>query len=67
MTRKNYVDLAERLKAGSDKFSSFEDYAEAVGIAADFFAADNARFDRERFLDAALPSDLAVQTWKAAA
>jgi len=52
MTRKDYIDYAERLRAREDQFIDPTDYRIAVKIAAEFFAADNPRFDHDRFVAA---------------
>jgi hypothetical protein len=57
MSRKHYIDLADRLRAERDDFDTPADYERAVEIAALFFAADNPRFDRGRFLDRAFKTD----------
>ena len=70
MTRKDYIAFAERFKAekpADPPYGNFGDttYFAANGVwcrmvqsAADTFAADNSRFDRSRFLQAAGLLDL---------
>jgi hypothetical protein len=58
MTRKDYVLLAEALNAAfsrstADKADKADGIARAAIELADALAADNPRFDRERFLKAA--------------
>lgn len=54
MTRKDYVLVAEHLAKGWPVEEAHRSgYSTAILRVADAFAADNGRFDRERFLTAA--------------
>ena len=52
MTRKNYVRAAEILSGLNANGFEVSGYEELCNAFADMFAADNSRFDRERFLTA---------------
>ena len=52
MTRKDYVLIASALKANRDKWVVTPTWLDAVYSVADALKADNARFDRARFLAA---------------
>ena len=54
MTTKNYQALAEALSSGTDSYG-FEFVVDKV---ADVLAADNARFDREKFFVAVFGEDV---------
>ena len=54
MTRKDYIAFAERFQQEKpDDIFAFTTWRRMVWAAADIFAADNPRFDRSRFLQAA--------------
>lgn len=53
MTRKNYQALAEALSSGTDSYG-FEFVVDNV---ADVLAADNPRFDRDKFMVAVFGED----------
>ena len=54
MTRKDYVALAEALRVAGDMLNTGIGVHEAYVVAvADVLAADNPRFDRDRFYKAA--------------
>lgn len=60
MTRKDYVLIAQALKAHAPEVSAYTQYADGFNTAhakiaaklADSLARDNPRFDRARFLEA---------------
>jgi hypothetical protein len=54
MTKKNYQDLAGALSIGADEYG-FEFVVDNV---ADVLAADNPRFDREKFFIAVFGEDV---------
>ena len=53
MTRKDYVAIAEVIADAKDRFNMDGAGQYITGRLADMLAADNPRFDRERFLKAA--------------
>lgn len=53
MTRKDYVLIAEKLKANRPDQDDLAGYDDATVAVADALGADNFRFDRVRFLKAA--------------
>lgn len=54
MTKKDYVKIAAVIRSNGGLFISGKTKAVFANLTADMLAADNPRFDRSRFLDAAL-------------